>query len=82
MATFFGCHFFIAVYNCVMRKISSRDEVVNGILQGLQEAVAFKCGDSKNARVTVLEVQSGLEAREESSAIQPRATNPANRQDA
>ncbi len=47
-----------------MRKTSSRDEVVNGILQGLQEAVAFKRGDSENARVTVLEVQSDLEARE------------------
>ena len=65
-----------------MHKTSSRDEVMNGILQGLQEAVAFKHGQSKTARVTVLEVQLELEAREESTATQPRATNPANRQDA
>jgi hypothetical protein len=61
-----------------MRKTSRRDEVVNGILQGLQEAVAFKRGESKTARVTVLEVESVLEAREELTAVQPRVANSAN----
>jgi hypothetical protein len=65
-----------------MRKNSSRDEVAHSILQGLQEAVAFKRGESKNARVTVLEVQSELETREELSAIQTRVTSPTNRQGA
>jgi hypothetical protein len=53
---------------------------MNGILQGLQEAVAFKRGESEMVRVMVLKVQSELKARQEPSAIQPHATNSANHQ--
>lgn len=48
-----------------MSRPSSRDEVVNGILEGLKEAVAFKRGESKTARVTIIEVKSAIEVRKQ-----------------
>lgn len=43
--------------------MTERDRVVQGILEGLQEAIAYSKGETIAARVTVLEVEDALNAR-------------------
>ncbi|NJK46517.1 MAG: hypothetical protein HC933_21745 [Pleurocapsa sp. SU_196_0] len=55
-----------------MKKVSERDRVVQGIIQGMREAVAFEKGELEGTGVTVLEVESSAEVRQKSKLNRSR----------
>ena len=46
-----------------MKRTTEQQEIIDGITQGLREAVAYKRGESTTARVTTLEVENALQTR-------------------
>jgi putative transcriptional regulator len=46
-----------------MKRTTEQQRIIDGIAQGLQEAVAYVKGDTRGARVTVIEVETALQTR-------------------
>jgi putative transcriptional regulator len=55
-----------------VKRVSERDRVVQGIIQGMREVVAFEKGESEGARVTVLEVESPAAVRQRLKLNRPQ----------